>query len=519
MNHMIVRTKVKAPDCCSNDYIRAMLVPYAERTLSRANRAEVDEHLQECPYCKEDVKRILGVLYPLAEISKEKSKPVFEDHPSHSDLYLYIINPEQLSEDNRRDVYLHSLLCAACREELGFIKQIDKDFLNLPPADSVAWTLPKELNKAIYPPVASHVSDLEETSVEETEGEVYWLDRLLALLQKINLRLGIIVGVSLLIVFCGLYFVMCNSDNSDEVEKGELPVNSPLNYTADDKDWSKLKLDNINLEKAKTTLDRAKIISRVSGNTLVVKHADYNKASRIIEKLVATERTRAKEIVVVKDEADKLPSGTENNEVAHSEVEELETETVAKTEEQVEVFSAEKSNGYQSEPETKKVEEENSILKPVYRAKPVKARPKAKAVAVNAKSNVSPAPKVEARKTDHITSSVKEQTTKEKREESIVVETPAVESVVTSNNPEGVPVPVSVPTVVTDSSVASKVQPEPEVIHLNEDVNVQSERKPVINADEHVEINTAPTKAPQEFTTGGNKYDSSDNIINKEIIE
>ena len=299
------RPKVVATSAvsCQNEYIRAMLVPYAERSLAKSNRAEVEAHVAECSSCRDELRRLQEVMRPLSELAKDGFKPVYDAHPSHEQLFNYSVkNPEQ-SKEERRGIHLHVLMCQSCQGELDLIAQVEHDFSNLSAGDSAKWIMPPVLRNLFSHSKTRHSGVSE---VKHAEN-IPWRDRLSALMQKINLRLGVVIVAILVTIFCCLYLVMCGGGD-EEAENG----NSKAQVTAENgksadrigsnpgqkgsgaappgskeaaknlrkvNSWSPVAIGTLELSKACELLDRLRIPYVLADDSLEVSSDDLERAN------------------------------------------------------------------------------------------------------------------------------------------------------------------------------------------------------------------------------------------------
>ena len=286
----IVKPKGLAPENCHNEYIRAMLVPYAERSLAKSNCAEVEAHLAECPLCKEDVRALRELMRPLNELSKGGYKPLFDGHLSHEQLFKYAMHYSSQTPEEARRIRLHLLLCRACREELELIKQVDRDFRELNVGDSLKWTLPPVLRNLVAP----HKRLEAAAEADSTPVGLSWEERLQDVSQKLNLRLAVIICLVVLVIVGGLLFMMCSPE-----EQAGPQVERPTTVTPVPKvtvqpltaAWVALPLIDVDRQRALQELQNQKISYRMRGETLEVNKSQRQAAQEILARLAGSSPT------------------------------------------------------------------------------------------------------------------------------------------------------------------------------------------------------------------------------------
>ncbi|MGM9992389.1 MAG: hypothetical protein ACI376_06025 [Candidatus Bruticola sp.] len=268
-------------ETCNNEHIKAMLVPYAERSLAKSNREEVDAHLVNCAICRDEVKRLRDMMRPLSELAKSGFKPVYDAHPDHERLFKYAFRDPSLSHSEYRDIDLHVFMCEDCRREISIIEQVSADFDSLVPADSYRWIMPPVLRNLFAPP--SRTSAIVENALEK---RIPNQERLRAIMQKINLRLvGILTAIVLLIFIC-LSFITCG-DEEGEASAQNVPSPSKAPAVAVNKvkaeNWTALPLNNSDPVEACELLSAKNIKYRSVRGRLEVLVDDLSRAQAALQ--------------------------------------------------------------------------------------------------------------------------------------------------------------------------------------------------------------------------------------------
>lgn len=107
-------------DAC--DIHRELLPEYVNDELSDALRQSVEEHLETCRACQQTL-RMLRMISQSTPI--ENDWP--DDHVSSELLSRYALQPESISPAERGAVDEHLQGCEACRAELQFVQDVNRD--------------------------------------------------------------------------------------------------------------------------------------------------------------------------------------------------------------------------------------------------------------------------------------------------------------------------------------------------------------------------------------------------------
>jgi len=536
----------RTPKGCNNYYIQAMLAPYAERSLAKNNRAEVDAHLKECRFCQEDVRRLKELMHPLSELSRSGIRPVFDKHFTHDELFAYVMAPASLEDRLKRDIRIHAFMCRNCREELEMITKIERDFDDLAPSASADWRLPRTLNDVLKAPKQ------EKGSLNIEDVEIPWRERLLALVQKVNLRLGIIVGIVLLLTFCGFCMIMCDSDEERE-ENGK--TSAAVEDSSEKNSWIDVNLDGADLNSVCEVFKKEGLKYRLNdGKLQVVAGADAKKAVEKVEELRREQSASpSKEYTVVKDEAGNEPSSEEEETKDVSAADEGASETALNdgAGEASAVFGAdadyydygdlggdsyaEGSSG--SAPSSYAEFNDAPAEEPVAYSggSPASEAVRAQEAEAQASKTVSAitVKKAPAKKEPEVHTSQPSQPILQESNHPVCTyrasvykqpagaphERPSVSEAVVSSSDKasGAPVPLSVP-VIGGSNEKEKAAPTPAVIRPDSETTVRINRpvlEPVSESDEAA----PPAAEVSDFITGGNTYNDSDSVTNKDVVE
>ena len=516
-----------APVSCSNEYIRAMLVPFAERSLSKSNREEVAAHLEECRFCRDDVSRIKEVLRSLYEVSKNIKEPVYDEHPSHEKLFTFIMDSGSLSENEKKRVSMHAFFCRKCREELDMLRQADEDFKQLPSGESLNWILPSHLKNALRP------AEVQLQSISAENIEIPRSERIFALLNKFDLRLGMIVGASALIIFCGLCFVMCDSDAEEPAEEQAAALSEKQN------NWVDLDIGSLKNSQVCQSFNKENIKYRISEGRLQSPLSDAKRALDCIKDLqLRSSGSSAKEFTVIEDQASESVSENseepyeQNSETADS-ISELKNNISERSDsEKIEYPKDDYYDYGQVADDEPPAASESSYPKASEASSEAEKRSEAPAKKINA--SVVKAVTSKAKPADKEYSSVRTvQPSHPIKKTAVPVRTYKAaaykqsaaeperrsisEPVVTSSvKSSGAPVPVSVP-IVSKPSKKELPPPEPEIIRPASDASSLSEKSMPEYAEEgSVQV---PKSQVSDFVTGGNTYNSDDSVTNRDIIE
>lgn len=535
----------RTPKGCNNYYIQAMLAPYAERSLAKNNRAEVDAHLKECRYCQEDVRRLKELMHPLSELSRSGIRPVFDKHLTHDELFSYVMAPASLEDSLKRDIRIHAFMCRSCREELEMITKVERDFADLAPSASADWRLPRTLNDVLKAPKQ------EKGSLNIEDVEIPWRERLLALVQKVNLRLGIIVGIVLLLTFCGFCMIMCDSDEERE-EKGR--TSAAVEDSSEKNSWIDVDLDGADLNGVCEVFKKEGLKYRLNdGKLQVAAGADAKKAVEKVEELRREQSASpAKEYTVVKDEAGNEPSSEEEEAKDVSAADEGASEAALNDGGEASAASGADADYYDygdlggnsyAEDSTGSASSSYAELNDAPAEEPVAysgGSPASEAVrAQEAEAQASKTvsavtvKKAPAKKEPEVHTSQPSQPILQESNHPVCTyrasvykqpagappERPSVSEAVVSSSDKasGAPVPLSVP-VVGGSNEKEKASPTPAVIRPDSETTVRINRpvlEPVSESDEAA----PPAAEVSDFITGGNTYNDSDSVTNKDVVE
>ncbi|MBQ7501441.1 zf-HC2 domain-containing protein [bacterium] len=537
----------RTPNGCNNYYIQAMLVPYAERSLAKSNRAEVEAHLRECRVCHEDVRRLKELMRPLSELSKSGIRPVFDRHLTHDELFAYVMTPDSLEDDLKRDIRLHSFMCRNCREELDIIAKVERDFADLAPSASADWRLPRTLNDILK------ASKQEKVSLNIEEVEIPWKERLLALVQKINLRLGIIVGIVILLTFCGFCLIMCDSE--DEKESVGKTFTTAEDFSLENS-WTDMDLAGADLNSVCEAFKKAGYKYRLIDGKLQISGSDAKKALKTLDELRREQPAApAKEFTVIKDEAGKGPSEAEDaeanaseaeNEAAAASYDDGAGEASASTEgADADYYDygdlggdssyAQDSSGSASSSyaEVNESPEESAVaygggseVREAVRAQENEAKPSKTVSAVSVK-------KTPVKKEPEVHTSQPTQPIRQESEHPVCTyrasvykqpagappERPSVSEAVVSSSDKasGAPVPLSVP-VISGGNEKEKAPQAPAVIRPDSETTVRINR-PVLEPVSETAEAAPPAAEVSDFITGGNTYNDYDSVTNKDTVE
>lgn len=532
----------KTPNGCKNYYIQAMLVPYAERSLAKNNRAEVEAHLKECRSCQEDARRLKELMRPLSELSKSGIRPVFDRHLSHEELFAYIMTPAALEDSLRREIRLHAFMCRGCRDELDMIAKVERDFADLAPSASADWRLPRTLNDILTAPK----QDKAPLNIEEVE--IPWKERLLALVQKVNLRLGIIVGIVLLLTFCGFFLIMCDSDEEREEKGGAAAA---MDYSLKNS-WAEVDLGGADLNSVCEAFKKEGYKYRLIDGRLQIASADAKPALKKLEELRREQSASpAKEYTVIKDEAGKEPSAEgEENDVSGADnaneaaLNDAGVSEVSAAGADVDYYdygdlggesNAESSSGSASSsyadlndvsPEEPVAYGGESVASEAVRAREADSQPSKTVSAVSVKKTpVKKEPEVHTaqpsqpirQESDHPVCTYRASVYKQPA--GAPPERPSVSEAVVSSSEKtsGAPVPLSVP-VIGANNEKEKPSPTPAVIRPESETTVRINRPVLEPVTEAVEA-APPAADVSDFITGGNTYNDSDSVTNKDTVE
>ncbi len=502
-----------------------MLVPYAERSLAKANRVEVEAHLTECQFCREEVRRLHELMRPLSELAKSGYKPVDDAHPTHEQLFRYAVHDKQQSREERRNIRLHVFMCSDCSKEIQLIEQIEHDFTGYSAAESSRWTMPPVLRNLFSAP--SRTSVIVENALEERIPNI---ERLRAIMQKVNLHLVGVVAAIILLIFICLSFITCGS-GEDEQQAKVSP--SPANSTAVTESvvkekWVVLALGDFSPVEACTVLSSQNIAYRSSKGRLEVKDSDLEKAQAAVNKyregynlsenVLALEdgsaqNNSSEESSVVEDNYAPVESEPSTDSISNSVAVEEESKvdaSVAAVDNSSSGHSVAAAPHTVSSPVHRKAQNRKvqtfsqprvavpanrAAVRPVYSAQPqIKAKIASRPTRTYDTAAYQPAPS-------------------------------PVSKVYKKTGPSDGPTPISASYVAgsnhPESAPRSSVTPSPAIIRPGSDVTVSSMRRHTPKMEYNNENAVAAEDIPHknENIVGGNTYDEADNVTNRDTIE
>lgn|GEM_PF-3133135 len=520
-----MRPKKNSAEVCQNEYIKAMLVPYAERSLAKANRAEVEAHLTECQFCREEVRRLHDLMRPLSELAKSGFKPVYDAHPTHEQLFRYSFNDKRQSKEEQRNIRLHIFMCSDCSKEIQLIKQVEHDFEGLSAADSSRWTMPPVLRNLFASP--SRTSVIVENALEERIPNI---ERLRAIMQKVNLHLVGVVAAIILLMFICLSFITCGSgDDEQQAKVSPSPSNSVAASEAKVKEeWVVLPLGDFSPVEACTVLSSQNIAYRSARGRLEVKNIDLEKAQAAVNKYREgynlPESTLAMEDGSAQDNyVEEEPSASEDNYDSTSEETSANSDyssNATEDEPNAERYTAVADNSSTESTSAAPVAiAPQSAAAPTHHSAKIFSQPR---VAVPAhRAGVRPVysaqPKVKAKVASRPT-----------RAYDTAAYQPAPSPVSKASNkvaPGAGPTPISASYVAgsnhPESSPRSAVAPSPAIIRPGSDVTVSSMRRHASKTEYATDNAVAAEEiAPRnENVVGGNTYDDADSVTNRDTIE
>ncbi len=502
-----------------------MLVPYAERSLAKANRAEVEAHLTECQFCRDEVRRLHDLMRPLSELAKSGFKPVYDAHPTHEQLFLYSVNDRRQSKEEQRNIRLHIFMCSDCGKEIQLIKQVEHDFEGLSAADSSRWTMPPVLRNLFASP--SRTSVIVENALEERIPNI---ERLRAIMQKVNLHLVGVVAAIILLMFICLSFITCGSgDDEQQAKVSPSPSSSATVAEATVKEeWVVLPLGDFSPVEACTVLSSQNIAYRSSRGRLEVKNIDLEKAQAAVNKYREgynlPESTLAMEDSSAQDNyTEEQPSVSEESydsasdeTTAHPDY----SETVAEGDSATDSYTAIADNSAAEPVSAAPVAiAPQSVAAPVHHSSKTFSQPRVAVPAHRAavRPVYSAQPKVKAKVASRPT-----------RAYDAAAYQPApspVSKAPKKNAPGAGPTPVSASYVAgsnhPESSPRAAVAPSPAIIRPGSDITVSSMRRHAHKTEYAADNAVAAEEITprNENVVGGNTYDDADNVTNRDTIE
>lgn len=208
---------------CNNRKVQAMLVLFAEKSLAKANRVEVDEHLRECNVCREDLRVIRETLALVGDLNRANYAPPVSGHPEDYLLYEYAVAPSGLTEGERRDTGLHLLLCAECQAELAQIQLAEAQFGERVLAESSNRVLPCIVRESLAVACGLSANSVRQGSQASAKPASAW-ERAWSLAHKLNARFWGLVFVVLVLVGMGIWFAMDQTGETRDVVVPQPPV-------------------------------------------------------------------------------------------------------------------------------------------------------------------------------------------------------------------------------------------------------------------------------------------------------
>ncbi|MGM9998254.1 MAG: zf-HC2 domain-containing protein [Candidatus Bruticola sp.] len=513
---------------CNNKYIKSMLVPYAERTLAKSNRAEVEAHLNECPSCRDKVRRLRELMRPLSELAKSGFKPVYDAHPDHEQLFKYAYRDSRLDSSERKYIDLHVFMCEDCRREISLIEQVNADFDSSAPGDSFRWIMPPVLRDLFAPP--NRTSAIVENALESRIPDN---ERLKAIMQKINLRLvGILAAIVLLIFIC-LSFITCG-DSESEVSAEAIPSPNKVSTVASPEvkteNWTALPLDNFSPVEACELLNAQNIKYRSVRGRLEVLAADVDKAQAVLRQPVEPEPSEALASAdYVPEVAETADNG--NDSQAYEASSDQSSEAYTGTNDSDNTSTDDYAGGETVEPQSattgvsdSAVEKSPEPSAPKRKAVPVKKFSQPRVAAPQQRTAVRPVysaqPRVKAK-----VASRPVRTYDAASYQPAPAPAAAIAKASPKANPGTDPTPISASyrygNNSSDSSPRSLAAPTPQTIHPGVDVTVSSLPRRSAQTEDHNVETAASVGSSQggDVIISGNTYDETDSVTSREEIE
>lgn len=199
-------------DSCDNRSMRAMLVPYVERVLAKANVADVEKHLKECPACAAEVGEIRKTINGLSGLVRSGSRLELRPHPSVTELYNFAVDPELLGREDVIVIGSHVQLCEECQQKIALLQGVEEEFGRRVAADGLARRVPASVMAAILGEEASQAYHSQETPAEGVQ-----LSRKRGLFQELAPRFNLMVAGFVALAFCmgafGVYYAFSPSES------------------------------------------------------------------------------------------------------------------------------------------------------------------------------------------------------------------------------------------------------------------------------------------------------------------
>lgn len=503
-----------------------MLVPYEERSLAKANRAEVDAHLKECQFCREEARRLHDLMRPLSELVKSGIKPIYDPHPTHEQLFRYASHDRSLSKEEQRNIRLHIFMCGDCNKEISLIEQVDHDFEGVSATDSSRWTMPPLLRNLFASP--SRTSVIVENALEERIPNI---ERLRAIMQKVNLHLvGVIAAIILLLFIC-LSFITCGGGDDEQQAKAApepsatvaAAVSAPVQ-----EEWVALSLGDFSPVEACTVLSSQNITYRSSKGRLEVKSTDLEKAQAAVNKYRESynlpESTLALEDSSNQDDYTESSSYSEDNSSSNNSDSDIQNYEQSEESNPIEVEpyvpSADNSPASQPAVSQEPAPAPKAVSAPTRKAAQTFSQPR---VAVPARRAAvrpvySAQPKIKTKVASRPTRAY---------DTAAYQPAPSPVSKASQKAHPGAagPTPISASyaagTNHPESSPRSSVAPSPAIIRPGSDITVSSMRRHASKTENNNESVITAEEAPygSENTISGNTYDDADSVTNRDTIE
>lgn len=141
---LVALPKVKGGTDNMNHLTEKQFSAYTNRTLSASELLWVDDHLNECAACRENLSSVLqawGGDKAVNAVAWELAADVGEDHLVYAQLAAYV--DERLDEVEREIVLGHLHICQICREEINDLQAFKQTLFTPTLATSVMVTATK----------------------------------------------------------------------------------------------------------------------------------------------------------------------------------------------------------------------------------------------------------------------------------------------------------------------------------------------------------------------------------------
>lgn len=211
-------------DSCQNDNVQAMLVPYVERVLAAANRAEVEEHLNQCEECRKRVELIRETLKAMSVLAREGYRPLLERHPSAGLLFSYAAERSLLSKAEIQNVQKHLSSCPSCKAEVEALIDIEAGYQERIITVGTSDLVPALKRSHSASSSGSFECDAPVVPLPSVNPKPSFWDYWHQLSHRVNLPRAAAVGVVGLVLIYALSMTMCSSEG---------PKSSPLEDIAD----------------------------------------------------------------------------------------------------------------------------------------------------------------------------------------------------------------------------------------------------------------------------------------------